>query len=46
VVTPDETIAALREAIRDAIRLGYEGESIAGIELLIERFPDIADSIT
>jgi len=31
------------EAIRDAIRLGYEGEAIAGIELLVDRFPDIAE---
>ena len=31
----------LREAIREAIGLGIDGEAIAGIDLLIERFPDL-----
>ena len=31
----------MADAIREAIALGLEGESIAGIDLLLERFPEL-----
>lgn len=36
-------VEALTAAIRTAIALGLEGEPIAGIDHLIETFPDLSE---
>lgn len=36
-----QVVRELRDAVREAIGLGLDGEAIAGIDLLIDRFPDL-----